>query len=162
MWIHFVRKRGEIGQPTLIGKNVCCGYEYHGLATRIVIKCKRREKSCDGHETQIEPEMIKGNDKQNNSVNYALNLRSVLSMLMHGGGHNDFAHVCNFFGVQSLSFKTYKNVEDMPGKSLSKVSKKATKKALEGGIQLSPHTYSTEKYGVLPALTVLVDVGGQN
>ena len=109
----------------------------------------------------IWPEMTRDNLKKNNFANYALNLRSVLATQMNGGSHTDLKRVSDLLGLRCFTFKTYKNVEKRLGNVLRKVSKQSMKEVLEEEIKRSPLTYSTEEYGTLPALVVLVDMGWQ-
>ena len=63
-------------------------------------------------------------------------------------------------GLPFLSWKFYKKIESWIGeKEFSVVSKEARYDALQEEITQTLETYTTEKYGTLPALVIGVDMG---
>lgn len=60
-----------------------------------------------------------------------------------------------------VTFKTYEEIENVLGTSLKKTSGESMKKVLEDKIKATKETYTTKRYGRLPTLAIMVDMGWQ-
>ena len=141
--------------------------ESKGLATYITGNCLLRTRNLpSGHAIRIHTPR---KDNSTHTLAYAaydLNKQSILMAYQMGACWWSMTRAFSTLGIQYMGQGAYEKSEELVGKAIKTVAKKAMKEALEEEIELSKEagdgTYTTEEYGELPALKMGADAGWQH
>ena len=165
LWKKYVRRNSAKGKSVFHCEDIAVEYENKGFAGEMFTRCSRRSKRFQGHRARCGAEVlnsIETGDKSEvgyNNTKYSLNQRIILAMNLLGTSFYDCEKLCKLVGLPCYNFRTYKKIEELIGEyGLTVVSMKARKEALQEEIKLTKESYTTTKYGTLPALVVSVDM----
>ena len=157
----FVRYKAQKKEPVFKKESIEVKYESYGLAGELHTRCSRRTGRMRGHTTICHADTIQAqnHNKPDNKI-CAINLRAIIATQLIGCSHTDLEKIAVMLGLNSMSFKSYKKIENYVGeKSLEVISNEVKEKALADEIEQTEESYTTEKYGNLPALAVTLDMG---
>ena len=140
--------------------------ESKGLATYISANCAMRTRNLpSGHATRIHTPR---KDNSTHALAYAaydLNKQSILMAHQMGECWWSMTRAFSTLGIQFMGQQAYEKTEELVGKAIKTVAKKAIQEGLKEEIKLSKEagdgTYTTEEYGELPALKMGADAGWQ-
>ena len=162
LWRKFACQNARNEKETYLKcPGVSLSFASNGLATFVHSSCNNNNP-LHKHAAACAPERAKKTGKRANcSAAYALNLKIVLAALRSGGSHEMCIRFTKLLGLPFVTFKTYKVIENVLGNVLKQISEKSMTQALEEEIKKTKDTYRTERYGLLPAIAAMVDMGWQ-
>ena len=163
-YVSFVRKLAKEGKSLYEQERIKVSFANHGLAGCMQTRCTMKHKRFKGHKTrcgQVAKQALQI-DNTNDVCRYDINLKSVIGTHLMGVGHTDVQKIFNFIDVPYMTYNSFKRCEKIVGeKGIEVISMQVREEALKEEIKLTKKTYSTEEYGIKPALTVSLDMGWQ-